>query len=55
VRQALGDGVQAPAGDVLGEDPAHDGRRCEVRLEAVEPLADRRLAGFGCGPASASW
>jgi hypothetical protein len=45
--EALGDGVEALAGDELFEDAGHDRRRHWVRGEHVEPLADGRLAGVG--------
>ena len=42
--EAFGDRVEAGAGEVLGVD-ARDDRRCGViALEAMETLADRRLA-----------
>ena len=40
--------------EVLVEDPLHDRRGDRVGLEAVQPLTVAALAGFGCGPASAS-
>ena len=52
--EALGDRVQAVAGEELVEDALHDGSGDRVGLEAVQSLADRGLPGFGCGPASAS-
>ena len=52
--QALGDGADARAREVLGEDPSDDGSGGGSGSSWWSALAVRRLAGFGCGPASAS-
>jgi len=45
--QALGDGVDAPAGGVLGEDALDDGCGDRVDIEALQALAVRGLGGVG--------
>ncbi|GBE22322.1 hypothetical protein BMS3Bbin01_01694 [bacterium BMS3Bbin01] len=47
--ESLGDGVQTPARQKLGEDPLHHRRYCRVKLEPVELLAGGGFGGVGVG------
>jgi hypothetical protein len=48
--QALGDGEQAAAGEVLREDPPDHSRGLRVGFELVQPLAVGGLGGVGVRP-----